>query len=109
MSVHTEWDAASTASVQLAEPGDAGPEGQPVDGWGLVLGGDGGGCLVVEGGPQELRDFANRVDQAVSQIPGLGSHRDRPGQRAPFRLTLKGWWATDRQPNPPPAQEGSPT
>ena len=48
-------------------------------------------------------------DQVVSQLPGAGLRRDRPGRRVPMHLTLKGWWATDRQLNPPPTQEGSPT
>jgi hypothetical protein len=109
MSLHAEWDEAATAPVSLAEPGDEGPDGQTVEGWGLVLGGDGGGGLVVYGTPRDLLDFADRVDQVVTQLPGAGLRRDRPGARAPIHLTLKGWWATDRQPTPPPTQEGSPT
>jgi hypothetical protein len=73
MSMHVEWDTASTCEVTMAIPGEDMPDGQNIDSdkWGLMLGGDGGGMLVVEGTPAELLAFAARVTEAVALVGNL--------------------------------------
>lgn len=69
MSLHVEWDRA-TSEVVIAEPGEEMPDGQSIEPgwWGLVLGGAGGALLVVEGTPDELVAYAAAVTDAAMGI-----------------------------------------
>lgn len=73
MSVHTEWDEAKTCGVGATTAEDANTEwyldGEVTQPYVLVLGGDGGGCLAVEGTRAELVAFAERVSRAVESLP----------------------------------------
>lgn len=68
MSLHIEWDAAPVEIRLLpAEQGlhelrpDAGIDSSHV----LVLGGDGGGALAIEGGLDDLADVGHQIAAAV--------------------------------------------
>jgi hypothetical protein len=62
VSTHVEWTQAS-AQVLFAAPGEEMYDGQSVDDdkWALVIGDESDSYLVVEGGPEELVRFAQRV------------------------------------------------
>lgn len=74
MSVHTEWDVAATCQVEVASREEAndewslGEDEEVTAPFVLVLGGDGGGCLAVEGTREELIAFAERVRRAVHAL-----------------------------------------
>lgn len=74
MSMHTEWDVAKTCAIGAASREEANDEwslGEEVTApYVLVLGGDGGGCLAVEGTREELIAFADRVRRAVGTLAG---------------------------------------
>ena len=71
MSIHTEWDTATTCEIEVYTAEEANEELAPdeeVDApFVLTLGGAGGGCLAIEGTADELRAFAGKVLAAVER------------------------------------------
>lgn len=63
--IHVEWDVAETCDISAMTAADAEEELRPGEGinapFVVVLGGDGGGCLAVEGTREELIKFGQRV------------------------------------------------
>jgi hypothetical protein len=69
MSMHTEWDTAIECAVTILEGSDVVAPGDPITApYVLFLGGEGGGCLAVEGTAEELRAFAARVAAEVAAL-----------------------------------------
>lgn len=56
MSVKVEWSGAKTLGPELLGPGEAAPDGQHGEEHVLLLGGEGGACLAVEGTLAEIED-----------------------------------------------------
>jgi hypothetical protein len=70
VSIHAEWDVASSCGVEVVGAGCVIGDGKVGD-TAVVLGGDGGGCLVVEGTPADVVQFAERVLSTVRRdVPG---------------------------------------
>jgi hypothetical protein len=66
MSMHVEWDTATSAGIELVHRGEALGDAQVDSEAALVLGGSGGGALCVEGTLAELRAWARTL---VDSIP----------------------------------------
>uniref|UniRef100_UPI003F498CF7 hypothetical protein n=1 Tax=Pseudonocardia sp. CA-138482 TaxID=3240023 RepID=UPI003F498CF7 len=73
MSMHTEWDVAATCCVGTYTASEAEEEFHAdvhvESDYVLVLGGDGGGCLAVEGNRAQLISFSDRIRSAVLDLP----------------------------------------
>lgn len=74
MSMHWEWDTATTAAVAVMDAETANedlqPDDEPVTDHALVLGGDAGGGLVITGTLDELDQLVGRIAAALD-----GAHR----------------------------------
>lgn len=66
MGDRVEWEAAN-CPIQFAGPGERMPDGKTIASgyWGIVIGGDTGASIVIEGTPNELTGFARRVNAVV--------------------------------------------
>lgn len=62
--LHVEWDTAENCTIAVLTPEQADRELAPdvdCEQHVLLLGGDGGGALAVEGTPDQLKAFAERI------------------------------------------------
>ena len=73
MSMHVEWDIARTCKIEIlaaAEAEDVLHADYAVDGdYVAVLGGDGGGCLAIEGSRDQLTRLARALLATVDALP----------------------------------------
>ncbi len=74
MTMHTEWDEARSCAISTLARDTANEDldlaGKVTAPFVLALGGDGGGCLAVEGTAEQLRAFAARLSDAVARLIG---------------------------------------
>ncbi len=73
MSLHTEWDEASTCGVDATTAENANEnwilDGEVTAPAVLAIGGDGGGVMAIEGSRADLVKFAERVLRAAQSLP----------------------------------------